>query len=125
MQPFMVGLLCEALIQYYEVTKDPRVPPAIKTALDGLWEWAWIQNDKAFFYQSSEKTNQGAPDLNLLIAPAYAWLYRMTGDPTYQRRADLVFEGGVEGAWLDGGKHFSQNYRWSFDYVKWRLNPHD
>ena len=32
-------------------------------------------------------------------------------------------EGGVEGAWLDQGKQFSQNYRWSFDFVKWRLNP--
>jgi hypothetical protein len=47
----------------------------------------------------------------------------MTGDPVYQERGDLIFEGGVEGAWLDQGKQFSQNYRWSFDFVKWRLNP--
>ena len=28
--------------------------------------------------------------------------------------------GGVEGAWLDQGKQFNQNYRWSIDYLKWR-----
>ena len=123
MQPFMVGLVSEALIQYYEETKDSRIPPVIKIAMDGIWDWAWIPADKAFFYESTGDTSSGAPDLNLLIAPAYAWLYRMTGDPVYQERGDLIFEGGVEGAWLDQGKQFSQNYRWSFDFVKWRQNP--
>jgi hypothetical protein len=123
MQPFMVGLASEALIQYHEETKDPRIPPVIKIAMDGIWDWAWIPEDKAFFYESTGDTSSGAPDLNLLIAPAYAWLYRMTGDPVYQERGDLIFEGGVEGAWLDQGKQFSQNYRWSFDFVRWRLNP--
>lgn len=121
MQPFMVGLLCEALIQYYEESSDPRVPPAIKTALDGIWDWAWVPEDKSFFYESTGDTANGAPDLNLLIAPAYAWLYSITGDPLYRQRGDLVFEGGVDGAWLGGGKQFSQNYRWSFDFVRWRL----
>jgi hypothetical protein len=62
----------------------------------------------------------GAPDLNLLIAPAYAWLYSRTGDTTYRDRGDQIFAGGVKGAWLDGSKVFNQNYMWSFDYVKWR-----
>jgi hypothetical protein len=120
MQPFMVGLACEALIQYYEQSRDPRVPPAIKAALDALWDWAWVAEDGSFFYESTGDTTQGAPDLNMLIAPAFGWLYLMTGDPTYQERGDLIFEGGVLGAWLGGGKQFSQNYRWSPDYVKWR-----
>ena len=123
MQPFMVGLACEALIQYYDKTADPRVPPAIKTALDELWDWAWVSVDKSFFYESTANTSTGAPDLNMLIAPAFAWLYSQTGDPLYQQRADLVFEGGVEGAFLGQGKQFSQNYRWSFDFVEWRLYP--
>ena len=118
----MVGLMAEALIQYYEETKDPRVPPAIKAAADGLWARAWIPDGNGFYYESTNPT-KAAPDLNLLIAPAYAWLYRLTGDPVYQQRGDLIFQGGVEGAWLEQGKQFSQNYRWSFDYVKWRLHP--
>jgi chitodextrinase len=125
MQPFMVGLACEALIQYYEESRDPRVPPAIKTALDALWNWAWVAEDMSFFYESTGDTTQGAPDLNMLIAPAFGWLYAMTGDVSYRERGDLIFEGGVLGAWLGGGKQFSQNYRWSPDYVKWRSTAPD
>lgn len=66
------------------------------------------------------REQRGTPDLDLLITPACTWLYQMTGDPTYLIRRDLVFEGRVEGVWLDGSKQFSQNYRWSFDFVIWR-----
>ena len=123
LKPFMVGLMMEALIQYYDETKDPRVPPAIKSAADGLWSRAWMPDSNAFYYESTATPLAAAPDLNLLIAPAYAWLYKMTGDPVYQQRGDLIFQSGVNGAWLGDGKHFSQNYRWSFDYVTWRSQP--
>lgn len=125
-QPFMVGLTCEALIQYYEKTKDRRVPPAIKVAADWLWGNAWVARDQAFWYISMDpynprrKPERGAPDLNLLIAPAYAWLYLQTGDTRYRDWGDRIFAGGVRRAWLGDGKQFSQSYRWSFDYVKWR-----
>jgi hypothetical protein len=59
-------------------------------------------------------------DLNLLIAPAYAWVYQRTGNVAYREKADAIFAGGVKGAWLGNAKHFNQNYRWSFDYIKWR-----
>ncbi len=122
-KPFYTGLVAEALIQYYEETHDPRIPPAIKVALDEIWSRSWISASNSFYYDSNSSPVVGSPDLNLLIAPAYAWIYKLTGDPVYQQRGDLIFEGGVKGAWLGGGKQFSQNYRWSFDYVKWRLHP--
>jgi hypothetical protein len=122
MQPFMVALLSEALIGYHEQSQDPRVPPAIRTAMQGLWDWAWVPSSNAFFYESTSDTSTGAADLNLLIAPAFAWLYEQTGDPVWQQRGDQIFAGGLS-AWLDGGKQFSQSYRWSIDYVKWRQAP--
>jgi hypothetical protein len=128
MPPFMVGLTSEALIRYYEETGDPRIPHVIRTAMDWLWEKAWIENDGSFYYRNRQPYQpageplKGAADLNLLIAPAFAWLYHLTGDPTYRERGDRVFAGGVKGAWLDGGKQFTQSYRWSFDYVQWRRN---
>jgi hypothetical protein len=127
--PFMVGLTAEALIAYYEKTHDARIPPAIRLAMDWLWDHAWIPEAQAFWYEFPDqnqpccRASGAAPDLNLLIAPAYAWLYQQTGDPTYRDRGDQVFAGGVRGAWLGDGKHFDQNYRWSFDYVRWRT-PH-
>lgn len=60
-----------------------------------------------------------APDLNLLISPMFEWLYKQTGQSRFRVRADTIFEGGVKGAWLVGGKQFNQNYMWSFDQVKW------
>lgn len=116
--PFMVGLTSEALIDYYEATRDPRIPPAIKLALDESWVDAWVPPAFAFRYDDRDRAL--APDLNLLIAPAFAWLYRHTGDRVYLDRGDQVFAGGVKGAYLGHGKQFNQNYRWSFDFVRWR-----
>jgi hypothetical protein len=126
-QPFMVGLTTEALIMWEEKTGDPRVQPAIEVALEWLWTHAWVPENKGFWYDNwvanpddPFPATGGAPDLNQLIAPAYAWLYRRTCDPAWLERADQIFQGGVEGAWLDGSKQFNQNYCWSFEFVALR-----
>lgn len=126
--PFMAGLTMEALISYYEETGDPRVPDAVRTAADWLFREAWQPSERAFKYVICRDNSQGkcpadeadSVELNLLIAPAYAWLYKITGDPKYREQGDEIFLGGVSGAKVAGGKQFSQNYRWSFDYIKWR-----
>jgi hypothetical protein len=127
-QPFMVGLSMEALIMYYEATKDPQVLPAVKTSLDWLWANAWVPADGAFWYDNYVTdpklpfpAKAGSPDLNLLIAPAYAWYYQMTGDTTYRDRGDQVFAGGVNGAFIASAKQFNQNYSYGFQYVSRRL----
>ena len=130
-QPFMVGLTMEALIMYYDATNDPleraKVVSYVQVCLDWLWTNAWVPADGAFWYENDVPdasvpffSQPGAPDLNLLIAPAYAWLYMITGNATYRDRGDQVFAGGVQGAYLEGPKQFNQNYVKSFDYVKWR-----
>ena len=74
-------------------------------------------------FDSNRNPHVPAPDLNLLIAPMYAWLYRQTGETKYRDQGDALFAGGVKKAYLDGGKQFDQNYWWSFDYVRWRSGP--
>ena len=119
--PFMFGLTCEALISYYhQIEEDPRIPAAIRMGLDATWDRAWVEEDEAFWYRADNPA-EGTGTLNPLIAPAFAWVYLKTGDMLYRDRGDRVFAGGVKGAWLEGGKQYSQSYRWSFDYVKWRL----
>lgn len=119
--PFMFGLTCEALISYHDkVKKDPRILPALKMGLDECWKRAWIEEQQAFFYRADNPT-EAAPTLNLLVAPAFAWVYLQTGDTKYRDRGDKLWAGGVQrGLERAGGKQFSQNYRWSFDYVRWR-----
>ena len=130
-KPFMTGLAMEALIQYYMDSNDPRVPPAIKAAVDWLWANATMPDpldptgkSTTFYYENTDSPLSPSPDLNLLIAPAYAWLYKITGNPIYQQEGDALFQDGVTYACAScDGKHFSQNYRWSFDYVNWRSHP--
>ena len=122
-QPFMVGLTMEALIRYAErrdadTERKNRSLHVIAEAARLMWDVAWLQESEAFYYESNAR--RAAPDLNLLIAPAYAWVWHKTGEQKYLVMADKMFAGGVKRAWLDGGKQFSQNYRWSFDYIKWR-----
>ena len=120
-QPFMVALAAEALIDYWNVSKDPRVLPMLKTAADQLWANSWNPTAKAFEYYNENGSHRPAPDLNLLIAPLYGWVYRNTGDVGYRDQGDQIFDSGVNKGWLGGGKQFSQAYRWSGKYVEWRV----
>lgn len=129
-KPFMLALTMEALIRYYESNQASAIPSAVKLAADWLWENAWDRQSRAFQYivcrdSGASDECQGpdarpAADLNLLIAPAFAWLDLRFPDSQYDQKADQIFESGVQAAYLDNGKQFSQNYRWSFDYLKWR-----
>lgn len=124
--PFRVGLTAEALIEYVEKTGDPRVLPALVHAADGLWSRTWVPQSHAFIYATRRDDSGGpepAPDLNLLIAPLYGWLYHKTGEARFIERGDQIFAGGVQGAYLQNAKQFNQNYRWSFEYVRWRTLP--
>ncbi len=126
---------------------DETIPNAIKAMADYLWEQATVQsgtqagkpmwipdiggtpgawNDQggtgygAFRYEDKNAARP-APDLNLLIAPVYAWLFNHFGDIKYIERGDLIWSGGVALAAIDwSGKQYNQSYRWSIDYVKWR-----
>lgn len=137
-QPFMVGLLSEALIQYYNERKqDPRIPYYLERALDGMWSQAWDPTRNGFAYRcyqdgcytptdgslyppTGEKQKNVPVDLNMLIAPAYAWIFLQTGDYRYRNMADEAFANGVRYKDFFHGKQFTQQYRWSFDYVKYR-----
>lgn len=121
LQPFMAGLTMEALIGYAEVEHDPRVLPAVRAMLDVLWRDYWHESTQGFRYDDSKTV--GAPDLNLLLASSFAWVYRMTGEEKYLTQGDAVFNGGVTKAYLAQGKQFSQSYRSSVDYLKWTAMP--
>lgn len=133
-QAFMAGLTASALIAHYERSAelgnpDAQVQPALERLGEFLWDTMWVADVNgtgfgAFEYvqpaTSGVGTNDPAPDLNMLIAPMYGWLYYRTGDDRWLRRGDVIFAGGVALSNLGGGKQFNQNYRSSFQYVDWR-----
>ena len=86
----------------------------------GNWNDSGGTGYAAFRYEDINR-GEPAPDLNLLIAPAYAWLFLHYGEMKYITIADQLFVSGVNLPNLDRNtKIFNQNYRWSFDYIKWR-----
>jgi len=86
----------------------------------GNWNDSGGTGYAAFRYEDINK-GEPAPDLNLLIAPAYAWLFLHYGEMKYITIADQLFVSGVNLPNLNRNtKIFNQNYRWSFDYIKWR-----
>jgi hypothetical protein len=112
-RPFMVGLTAHALIRYWAVTKDPKILPALKIAADGLWENMWVENRSAFKYTNKVTPSGGeepTPDLNMLVAPLYSWLYAVTREDKYLIRTDKIITGSVQSAWLSNGKQFNQSY---------------
>ena len=138
-QAFMAGLTASALIDYHERSvelgsPDNRIPGALESLADWLWMNMWNHDvdgtgHGAFAHVTPRIEGVGsespAPDLSLLIAPLYGWLYRETGASRHLERGDAVFEGGVELAHLNGSKRFNQSYRASFDYVEWRAAGHE
>jgi hypothetical protein len=126
-RPFMFALSSQALISYEEEIGDnPKILPAIAAGADWIWDHTWLPDRKAFQYTDrvvESGNTDPAPDLNLLIAPVYAWLWHQTGQTIYRDRADQIFGGGVEQAYLVNAKQFNQSYRWSFAYIKWRSMP--
>jgi hypothetical protein len=117
-RPFMVGITCQALIECYSRKDSPLIKADITDTLNLMWEKMYVPASKAFCYTDRTIPGVGertpAPDLNMLIAPAYAWIGQVD-------RADLLFEGSVQGAFLSGHKQFNQSTRWVFEYLKWRV----
>jgi Ca2+-binding RTX toxin-like protein len=121
-KPFMVGLLNDALIRYYETfDADPRIPVAIRKSIDYMWANDWVASARAFKYLEGTVAGEGdatpAPDLNNLIVNGFGFIYKLTGDATYRERGDAVFAGGVDNAWLTGSKQFNQEYTSSYKYL--------
>lgn len=120
---FMVGLTAQALIEYRELHRDDRILGALIIAGEELRASSWLPAEKCFAYtdrQTDSGGREAACDLNLLIAPLYAYLYHTTGAQKYRDWHDEAFAGAVAGAWLGNGKQFMQSYRWSFTGLRWR-----
>ncbi|MFN3325271.1 MAG: hypothetical protein ACK5AZ_17395 [Bryobacteraceae bacterium] len=126
-QTYTDGLAAKALIQYYQLTNDPRIPLAIKKMLDWLWTHGWNHSTKQLLINPDPpgpKCSWGCQQYNTelinLVAPAFAWYWNLTGDSNYKLRGDEMFSRALATDISYSGKAFSQNYRWSFDYVRWR-----
>ena len=122
---YMTGLLNDALIRYYTVLDDDsRIVKAIGKSLDYMWNTQWVGPAGAFKYASTQCPGKAgttpSPDLNLLIVNGFGWYGRVTGRREYLDHGDIIFQSGVQQAYLKGRKQFNENYAHSFRYLSYR-----
>lgn len=140
-QTFFNGLAMEALINYWNLTADPRVPYVVQRMLDNIWS-NYDQVNHVIMYdpdppgphcESSPLWFDPSPtgncavhngqNLQDLVAPGFAWYWKITGNDTYRQRGDDLFQHCLDGTQIYSGKQFSQIYRWSFDFAAYRGAP--
>lgn len=115
--PFMFALTAEALMMYWsQVAADSRILDKISRNAAWTWTRCWVAADESMLYRYPTSTS-GSTDLNLLIAPLYAWLYLRTGDTTHRDRGDALFAGGAKYGYMDGPKQFNQCYTYEDNYI--------
>jgi len=121
---FMGGLMNSELIASDSELPDPRTLPAVRAAI-GFLDTQW-RADGSWNYMSVDCPGTGsqtaAPDVSLLITPAYWWLAKQTGVPAYAQRAEQAFAVAIAKAYLTGYKQFVENYAdtWSALRLGWR-----
>lgn len=128
-KPFMTGMLDDALIRYYTTFQaDAKIVPAVKLAVDYMWNVDWVASANGFKYMDADcvrpEGSEGSgptADLNNLISSGYAFVAKQTGDASYYTKGDAVFSGGVYGAWITGVKEFNQEYTASYRYLALRF----
>jgi hypothetical protein len=137
-ETFCDGLAMEALIGYYQITKDSRVPYVVKRMLDNIWaNYDRINHEIAYnpdpvgphCADATLWWGLGGGDCGLhaptfkilqnLIAGGFAWYWSISGDDTYRVEGDDLFQHTLDFPPYSG-KQFSQAYRWSFYYVNTR-----
>ena len=127
-QPFMLGLAMRPLIRWYLISHDERIPYVIKLLLDRLWG-DWYDQQAHHLSANPEPEGERCTSdcqkytgsmLNDLLAPAFAWYWRLTGDDPYRVRGDDLFSHVFAEGNPWSGKEWSQVYYWSWDFVGWR-----
>jgi len=125
-QPFMFALTAEALIEVYQrPDTSPSDKAKVRQKLEAVARLTYdklYRPDKHAFIANTGNPATYWPAINLLIVPVYGWLWHETDAGYFLDAGDTIFADGVVFGWPEvwGGKQFSQNYRWSFDYVAWR-----
>lgn len=151
-RPFMGGITAHALTMYsLYISEDADILAALIVLANHTWTTSWKATDgvwgqgKSFLYTdrvgtvewwaSTDDANT-APDLNMMIAPLWAYLWWKTGVSTWRSNGDLIFEGGVTvydgdgfrqyGAYAGSsgnpsGKQIDQQMIYGVKYLDWAV----
>ena len=135
---FDLGLVTEELIHWYSaqsyegVTPDGRIPVVIGQLMDWFYSNEFNQTGSDYTSPYSLFLIPGEPagnnQLNMLTAPAFTWLWTMSGDncrlPTSGvsclTAGDKMAQHALDGNYFYGAKQFNQVYKLFPTYYNWR-----
>jgi hypothetical protein len=112
--PWISGLLLEAIVHYHQLSNDPVARDSILMAVDDLRarDLATAGNaGESFVYLGCSVYTDGTPDLDNLIAHAYGYAYRLTGDTSYRTLGTALFNTSVVDGSAASAKHYDQQFR--------------
>ena len=112
--PWMSGLLLEGIIKYHQFTADPVARESILMAVDDLRARFLATGSNAgesFVYLGCSAYVDGTPDLDNLIAPAFGYAYRLTGNNAYKAFGTVLFNTSVNDGYTGTHKHYDQQFR--------------
>ena len=112
--PWMSGLLLEGIVRYHQFTSDPVARESILMAVDDLrarYLATGNQAGESFVYLGCAAYRDGTPDLDNLIAHAFGYAYRLTGDTSYRTLGTAIFNTAVNVGTAASAKHYDQQFR--------------
>ncbi len=112
--PWMSGLLLEGIIKYHQFTADPVARESILMAVDDLrarYLATGANAGESFVYLGCSAYVDGTPDLDNLIAPAFGYAYRLTGNNAYRTFGTVLFNTSVNDGYTGTHKHYDQQFR--------------
>jgi hypothetical protein len=112
--PWMSGLLLEAIVTYHKLTNDPIARDSILMAVDDLRARYLATGsfaNQSFVYLGCSIYVDGTPDLDNLIAHAFGYAYRITGDQSYRTFGTTLFNTSVANGVTASHKHYDQQFR--------------
>lgn len=124
--PWMSGLLLEAIVGYHWLTDDPVARDSILMAVNDLRARNVATRAYAgasFVYLGCAAYADGSPDLDNLVAHAYGYAYRLTGDESYRTFGTTLFNTAVEHGYTSTHKHFDQQFRSSGHFPAYIAGP--
>jgi hypothetical protein len=114
--PWMSGLLLEGIIKFHKLTNDATARASILMAVDDLrarYLATGIDAGRSFVYLGCPAYTDGTPDLDNLIAHAFGYAFRMTGNVAYKTLGTAIFNTSVAEGITASHKHYDQQFRTS------------
>ena len=157
MKCFMAAIVVKSMIAYYDhVDQDSRILPLVEAVAQRMKDNCWHSTAGSwgvgggFIYAEifiPHPTNSGGyyspsedpytqVDLNMLIAPVYAWLWYQTGVESWRTFGQEIFTASIPvydiwGFWVSGAnlntrsatnpacKQYQQQLFWSDKFIEW------